>query len=676
MVISNEAVLPSTITTESADYNRVEELKAFDDTKTGVKGLVDTGHLKVPKIFIRPQHELVQKSDTNLTNFQIPFIDLHGVEKGEKRRDDIIQEIISASENWGFFQVVNHGVPLNVLEDMIKGVKSFHEQDDEVKKQFFSRDRIKRVKFNSNFDLYKSRSANWRDTLTLQMLSPDPLDPNEMPIACRDITIEYTKHVTTLGYTLLELLSEGLGLKPDHLNELNCGEACTLAAHYYPACPEPELTLGTASHTDPSFLTILLQDQIGGLQVLHQDHWVDVKPIPGALVINIADLLQITSNDKLKSIQHRVLANHVGPRISVACFLTNHFNMSANTYGPIKELISVVDQGVKGLVDSGILKIPKFFINPPYDFNQKKTLDSDVQIPVIDLQGDHQGVVDGIKNASEKWGFFQIVNHGVPTNLMDEMIDGIRRFNEQDDEIKKQIYSRDFTKRVRFSSGFVLYQSKAANWRDILTFLMSIPDPLDPNELPSVCRDVTLEYTKHVKTLGENLFYLLSEAIGLKPDHLKKLEWAESFVLASNYYPACPQPELTLGAAKHRDPAFLTILLQDGLGGLQVLHEDQWVDVKPIPGAFVINIGDLLQIISNDKLKSIQHRVLANHVGRVSVACFLTVCLNRTMKTYGPIKELISDENRPVFRDLTTKEYIQYFNSQGDGTDGLDKLKL
>ena len=66
---------------------------------------------------------------------------------------------------------------------------------------------------------------------------------------------------------MFELLSEVLGLNPYHLNDMGCAEGLFLMELYYPACPKPQLTLGTSSHTD----TILLQYQIGGLQVLYED---------------------------------------------------------------------------------------------------------------------------------------------------------------------------------------------------------------------------------------------------------------------------------------------------------------------------------------------------------------------------------------------------------------------
>lgn len=98
-----------------------------------------------------------------------------------------------------------------------------------------------------------------------------------------------------VGETLLELLSEALGLKPKHLEEMECGKGHVLVSHYYPQCPEPHKTMGTSEHSDPDFFTILLQDHIGGLQVLYQTHWVDIHPLEGALVINLGDLIQASS---------------------------------------------------------------------------------------------------------------------------------------------------------------------------------------------------------------------------------------------------------------------------------------------------------------------------------------------------------------------------------------------
>lgn len=104
--------------------------------------------------------------------------------------------------------------------------------------------------------------------------------------------IEYSSHTMRLGITLMELFSEALGLTSNHLKDLDCVKGQMLVGHYYPVCPEPQLTFGASSHTDSGFFTILLQDQTGGLQMKYEDQWVDIPTLPGALIVNIADLLQ------------------------------------------------------------------------------------------------------------------------------------------------------------------------------------------------------------------------------------------------------------------------------------------------------------------------------------------------------------------------------------------------
>ncbi|XP_042518044.1 1-aminocyclopropane-1-carboxylate oxidase homolog 3-like [Macadamia integrifolia] len=339
-------------------YDRIKEQREFDETQAGVKGLVDAGVEKVPRIFIHPPdalHDLPSQlgfiqSHRRQTHLKIPVIDLNLKEgtfdfefngnptRASTLRDEIVDQIRQASETYGFLQVVNHGIPVSLLEEMLKGVRRFFEQDTEVKKKFYTRDVLgKKVVYISNLHLYKSPAADWRDTLFCAM-APQPLDPQELPLACRDIVMEYSKKARSLGIALFELLSEALGLNLKHLVDMGCAESHAFLCHYYPACPEPELTLGTSKHADNDFITILLQDHIGGLQVLCQNQWVDVSPLPGALIINIGDLLQLVSNDRFKSVEHRVIAHRGVTRVSVACFFNASIEPSTRVYGPIKEL--------------------------------------------------------------------------------------------------------------------------------------------------------------------------------------------------------------------------------------------------------------------------------------------------------------------------------------------------
>ncbi|KAM6544578.1 hypothetical protein CsatB_025314 [Cannabis sativa] len=352
-------------------------------------------------------------------------------------------------------------------------------------------------------------------------------------------------------------------------------------------------------------------------------------------------------------------------------------------YDRLKE-IKAFDEtkaGVKGLVDAGITQIPRFFHKSISD-DIPVLKDSQFSVPIIDLKGfndpiKRKEIVDRVREASENGGFFQIINHSISKSVMEEMKEGVRRFHEQETEVKKAFYTRDYSKAVMYNTNNSLYTSPSTDWRDSFSYRMA-PNTPNPKELPLVCRDILVEYSKQVMKVGIFLFELISEALGLNPNHLYNMDCTEGHLVFCHYYPPCPQPELTMGTNKHADMDFLTVLLQDDIGGLQVLNDNKWIDVSPQPGALVVNIGDLLQLITNDRFKSVEHRVLASHIGpRISIASFFATCVTPTSKMYGPIKELLSENNPPKYRETTVQEYISYFGEKCiDGTKPLDRFKL
>lgn len=110
-----------------------------------------------------------------------------------------------------------------------------------------------------------------------------------------------------------------------------------------------------------------------------------------------------------------------------------------------------------------------------------------------------------------------------------------------------------------------------------------------------VCKDIMVDYSNQVMKLGTLLFELLSEALSLNSTYLRDTSCDVGQFAFGHYYPSYLEPNLTLGTIKHVDVNFITVLLQGHIGGLQVLHQNTQIDVTPVPGALVFNIGDFLQ---------------------------------------------------------------------------------
>ena len=108
---------------------------------------------------------------------------------------------------------------------------------------------------------------------------------------------------------------------------------------------------------------------------------------------------------------------------------------------------------------------------------------------------------------------------------------------------------------------------------------------------------MALEYLKTSMNMVRKLLEVLMENLGAELDDSKIDALIGMKIVNMNFYPTCPNPDLTVGVGRHSDMGTLTILLQDGIGGLYVkVAEEKWVEIPPSPGALVINIGDALQV--------------------------------------------------------------------------------
>ncbi|KAG2399594.1 hypothetical protein LR48_Vigan04g114100 [Vigna angularis] len=320
------------------------------------------------------------------------------------------------------------------------------------------------------------------------------------------------------------------------------------------------------------------------------------------------------------------------------------------------------------VISSGVKhsNLPESYIRPESERPRLSEVSECEDVPIIDLGCEKRGeIVQEIGEACRTFGFFQVINHGVGVEAVREMTEVAHGFFKLPVEEKLKLYSEDPSKTTRLSTSFNVRKETVHNWRDYLRLHCY---PLDkyvpewPSSPPSFKESVK-KYCEEVRELGLRIQEYIGESLGLEKDYIKNVLGEQGQHMAVNYYPPCPQPELTYGLPGHTDPNALTILLQDlHVAGLQVLKDGKWLAVNPHPNAFVINIGDQLQALSNGLYKSVWHRAVVNvDKPRLSVASFL--CPN-VEALISPAKPLTEDGSEAVYRGYTYAEYYNKFWSR------------
>lgn len=246
-----------------------------------------------------------------------PVINLEKL-NGEERAATM--EIIKdACENWGFFELVNHGISHELMDTVERLTKDHYKKCMEQ--------RFKEMVESKGLEAVQSEidDLDWESTFFLRHLPVSNI--SEIPHLHDDhrkVMKEFAEKLEKLAEQLLDLLCENLGLEKGYIKKAfysSKGPTFGTKVSNYPPCPRPELIKGLRAHTDAGGIILLFQDdKVSGLQLLKDGEWVDVPPLKHSIVINIGDQLEVITNGKYKSVMHRVLAQTDGNRMSIASF--------------------------------------------------------------------------------------------------------------------------------------------------------------------------------------------------------------------------------------------------------------------------------------------------------------------------------------------------------------------
>ena len=268
---------------------------------------------------------------------EIPIIDIHAV-VDEGNLDGVAEQLGQACENVGFLYLKNHGISNNLIGQMYEMAKQFFAMPQSAKDSVHisksgSTLRGYIPEYGENVDPENTR--DYKESFDYGKHEPtvSPFrGPNPMPEClpeCKAVFEQYHGEMVALAHKLIRVIALSLELPPDYFDhKLKNPISIQRILHYPPQFGEiTQEEIGAGAHTDYGFLTILAQDDIGGLQVQNAvGEWVSVPPIKDTFVFNIGDFLQTFTNGRYRSTLHRVVNTAGVDRYSVAFFMDLDFD--------------------------------------------------------------------------------------------------------------------------------------------------------------------------------------------------------------------------------------------------------------------------------------------------------------------------------------------------------------
>ncbi|OIT18993.1 1-aminocyclopropane-1-carboxylate oxidase, partial [Nicotiana attenuata] len=254
-----------------------------------------------------------------------------------------------------------------------------------------------------------------------------------------------------------------------------------------------------------------------------------------------------------------------------------------------------------------------------------------------------------------------LVNHGISHEVLDTV-----------EKLTKEHYKKCMEQRFKemvASKGLEAVQTEIddLDWESTF-YLKHLPvsTVYEVPDLEDKYRNVMKDFALKLEKLAEDLLDLLCENLGLEQGYLKKAFYGSkgpTFGTKVSNYPPCPKPELIKGLRAHTDAGGLILLFQDDkVSGLQLLKDGEWIDVPPMKHSIVINLGDQLEVITNGKYKSIEHRVIAQQDGtRMSIASFYNPGSDAVIFPAPELVEKAEEENKLKYPKFVFEDYMKLY---------------
>ncbi|XP_062181127.1 gibberellin 2-beta-dioxygenase 3-like [Phragmites australis] len=281
-------------------------------------------------------------------------------------------------------------------------------------------------------------------------------------------------------------------------------------------------------------------------------------------------------------------------------------------------------------------------------------------VPAVDLSSPDAALA--VMDACERFGFFKIVNHGVPLDVVDRLeAESVRFFASPQAEKDASGPANPFgygNKRIGRNGDM--------GWLEYILLAVDHASVSKASPVPSSSLlDAINECVGAMRGLAKSVLEAVAEGLGVAPrDALSRMvtDAASDQVFRVNHYPPCPLLQLlpdscsVTGFGEHTDPQLVSVLRSNGTAGLQVaLHDGRWVPVPPDRDAFIVIVGDSLQVLTNGRLKSVRHRVVANSFKpRVSMIYFAGPA---PAQWIAPLPQLLGHGEQSLYRDFTWGDY-------------------